>query len=125
MDSEKMAGLSPEEREMLEGATVEGSEADKEAVKYTPEQQMVISAFEAAANKNDAYRKILDRYIAKQRDENIDIFTGRGDIFEQAMNLAETLKKSGMAEDDIAKKLEAQASKVFDKLETTELGRAA
>jgi len=120
-----MAGLSPEEREMLEGATVEGSEADKEAVKYTPEQQMVISAFEAAANKNDAYRKILDRYIAKQRDENIDIFTGRGDIFEQAMNLAETLKKSGMAEDDIAKKLEAQASKVFDKLETTELGRAA
>ena len=110
---------------MLEGATVEGTEADKEAAEYTPQQQMVINAFEAAANKNEDYRKILDRYVESQRAENVDIFMGRGDIFEQTLNLAETLKKSGLSDEDVAEKLEAQAAKIFEKLEGADMRRAA
>jgi len=114
MNSERFAGLSPEEREMMEGATVEATAEEQEAaVKYTPEQQKIIDAFEAAAARDENYKKIVDSI--KERG----IFEGKGDAFEQIQTALKNLEKTGATPEQIDEALNRQVFKMVERYSET------
>lgn len=114
MNPEKFAGFSRAEKEMMEKATVEASAAEKEAaLKYSPEQQKVIDAFEAVAAKDENYKKIVDRL------KTGGIFEGKGDAYEQIFNAMKNLEERGVAVEEIDEALNRQVGKMVERMSDT------
>lgn len=109
MAAEKYAGLSPEERQMMEEATVEATEKEKSEAEYTELQQKVIDAFEAVANKSEDYKKIVNRI------KEGGIFEGRGDAYEQILSSLKSLETAGASLEDIEEALKKRVEKLVER----------
>ena len=105
-----MEALSPAEREMMEGATVEASKEEMEAANYTPEQQVVADALEALASRGAAEQKFVNAIKDK------GLFTGTGSTGDRMLSALKSRKNEGMSEEDLRKQAKKLAERQYENL---------
>lgn len=95
MNPEKYAGLSPEQKEMMEQATFEPTEKEKARAEYSDEERIVAEAFESLAEEDPILKAAVEKL------EKMGTFSGRGDVYEQILKVVEAQKERGLGEDEL------------------------